>query len=249
MSVTVYNPAGAKQQTKLTLAKPEISETAIATVLRATLANDDRQRAKSKTRGEVRGGGRKPFRQKGTGRARAGTRRSPLWRHGGIIFGPTGELRPYKRTTQKTRKAVMAAVLAAQIETGAVSVINATPKIAKSKDAAALFAKFGDRRSTIFVATKSESENVLGVTNLAQVTATTTDDLNPADIARHQAIVFTQAAWDDVAGGKRASSAPAKAKTEAPKASAKKPAVTKSVAKAPAAKTPAKQVAPKGKQS
>src|SRR6266511_4614288 len=73
-------------------------------VVRMQLANRRRGTASTKTRGEVGGGGRKPWRQKGTGRARQGSIRSPLWRHGGVVFGPNGR-RYAQRMPEKMRRA------------------------------------------------------------------------------------------------------------------------------------------------
>jgi len=111
----VYTTEGVKTQKSVKLA-PEIfgiepNDHAIYMAVKAQMTNSHRGTASTKGRSEVRGGGRKPWRQKGTGRARAGTIRSPLWRGGGTVFGPTPH--PYsmkinKKVKQLARKSALA---------------------------------------------------------------------------------------------------------------------------------------------
>jgi large subunit ribosomal protein L4 len=110
-------------------------EALTAKVVRAELANARRATAKTKKRGEISGGGKKPFKQKGTGRARAGSSRSPLWRGGGVVFGPTGVQNFSLRVNKKEKAAVLANAFESQ-KANTVSV--AVGKIAKTKDAAKL---------------------------------------------------------------------------------------------------------------
>ena len=107
--VTMLNMAGAEAGT-IEL-KDEIfgitpNENAVHAVVKNYLANQRQGTQSAKTRGEVRGGGRKPFRQKGTGRARVGTIRSPLWRGGAIIFGPKARSYSYSIPKKKRRLAL-----------------------------------------------------------------------------------------------------------------------------------------------
>lgn len=110
----------------------------ISKVVRVILANKRQAPAKTKTRSEVSGGGRKPWRQKGTGRARAGSNRSPLWRGGGITFGPTGEqnfsLKANKKEIQKSREEAWA------IKKDSVISVNLKP-ISKTKEASEIIKK------------------------------------------------------------------------------------------------------------
>lgn len=110
-------------------------EALTAKVVRAELANKRRATAKTKKRGEVSGGGKKPFRQKGTGRARAGSSRSPIWRGGGITFGPTGNQNFSLNVNKKEKAAVLKNAFESQ---KANTVTVAAGKIAKTKDAAEL---------------------------------------------------------------------------------------------------------------
>lgn len=107
-------------------------------VITAILSNLRRSAAKTKKRGEVSGGGRKPWKQKGTGRARAGSNRSPIWRGGGVTFGPTGNQNYQKQINKKEKQAVL---LQAFAEKKSVTVEISVPKITKTKEAAEILKK------------------------------------------------------------------------------------------------------------
>lgn len=236
MSVQTVNFSGAKQAGKVSVPKAKaLSAVGLATVLKATTANADRLRAKTKLRGEVRGGGRKPWRQKGTGRARAGSNRSPVWRGGGVTFGPSGEPRAIKRIPRKVRRSAVLTVLAAREEAGNILVVSGKPSLAKSKEAAKFYAKLGLTGSTLFVVTPKEVGDTGGLRNLRDLELTTTDDVNVADLARHANVAFSSEAFDVVIGTEKPAAAPAK---PAVKPVAKKPATVK---KTPAKKAPAKK--------
>lgn len=117
--VSVYNLDGEKKGT-ITLI-PEIfdverKDQVIKLVLDAQIANSRIYTAHTKTRGERRGGGIKPWRQKGTGRARVGSRRSPIWRKGGVVFGPRKERSYSKKVNKKVRKKALFMVLTSKIK-------------------------------------------------------------------------------------------------------------------------------------
>src|SRR5579884_4359370 len=112
---------------------------AIFRAVHRELANPRAGTASTKKRDEVSGGGRKPWRQKGTGRARQGSIRSPQWAHGGVVFGP--QPRSYVTSlNKKERRAAMVAALSDKFQSGAVTVLDtAALTLAKTKDAATLF--------------------------------------------------------------------------------------------------------------
>lgn len=234
--IAQYSFSGTKQTSapKLPAHKP-LTETALSDVLRAMIANDDRQRSKTKLRGEVRGGGKKPWRQKGTGRARAGSNRSPLWRGGGITFGPDGTARPKKHVPAKVRRAALLSVLAGRDKDGTLTVVSGKPSLDKTKAGAAFYAKLSLAGSTLFVVAADELAAVAGLRNLGSVDLTTVADISAADLARHANVAISTAAWDVLVGGKAVT--PARPTTKAP---AKSPAATKAAPK-PAAKKPAKR--------
>lgn len=112
-------------------AKDQIS---IALAIRGYEANRRAPIANSKTRGFIRGGGRKPWRQKGTGRARAGSIRSPLWRGGGTTFGPTKERNFKVSVTAKFRTKALGIALAYKAQENSIFLTDSWPKTAKTKD-------------------------------------------------------------------------------------------------------------------
>ncbi|MCK5882480.1 MAG: 50S ribosomal protein L4 [Bacteriovoracaceae bacterium] len=134
--ITVLNEkfeASAKLETNVSLTAEDINTPVVHQVVKATLANRRQGNASTKTRAEVRGGGRKPFKQKGTGRARQGTIRSPLMPGGGRAFGPSP--RDY---TQKVNKKVMLkaiqSVLADKLQAGKLTVVENLNSNGKTKE-------------------------------------------------------------------------------------------------------------------
>jgi large subunit ribosomal protein L4 len=197
----------------LTLAKAPkaLLDSALAnkrhTIFRAVfreLANPRAGTASTKKRDEVRGGGRKPWRQKGTGRARQGSIRSPQWRHGGVVFGP--QPRSYETDlNKKERRLALAAALADRFTADAVSIVDAKALgTEKTKDlAAALFGSAKASRTAVRTLLVFESdERDLGVRvlragrNLQRLGITHTGALDVKDVIRHARLVFTQAAYD-----------------------------------------------------
>ncbi len=164
--------------------------------------------ASTKKRDEVRGGGRKPWKQKGTGRARQGSTRSPQWRHGGVVFGPTP--RSYVTSlNKKERKAAFRAALADRFATDSVSVLDvASLDFTKTAQLAKLL--FGDvkaaKTGTTVLVIFAESE-MRGVGeklmrtggNLKKVGVTPHTSLDVKDIVGFTRLVFTQAALDALA--------------------------------------------------
>lgn len=110
----------------------------VAKVVRTVLSNARHATAKTKKRGEISGGGKKPWKQKGTGRARVGSSRSPIWRGGGIVFGPTGN-QNYEIKASKKERAI---ALATAFDTKkSVTKSMAMPKVVKTKEAAEFLKK------------------------------------------------------------------------------------------------------------
>ena len=146
--VAVYNIEG-QQVGEIELADTvfgaEVNEAAIKQVVDMQLANRRRGTASTKGRGEVRGGGRKPWRQKGTGRARHGSRRSPIWRGGAVIFGP--KPRDYSFTVpKKLKRTALRSALSAKVAAGELTVLEGlefdTPRTKRSGGDPAEFAYY-----------------------------------------------------------------------------------------------------------
>ena len=182
----------------------------------------------TKTRGEVRGGGIKPWRQKGTGRARQGSRRAPQWVGGGTVFGP--QPRSYK---QKTPKQMVAAALFGVLSDRArderVFVVDSvvTGDTPSTKQAAATLATLGTYRTVLVVLDRDDYTGWLSVRNLPQAHAIAPDQLNAYDVIVADAVLFTRTAIEIFAAGKGSS---VTVKVDA------KPAAKKKAAKADDAK-------------
>ncbi|MDR1321014.1 MAG: 50S ribosomal protein L4 [Gracilibacteraceae bacterium] len=144
-------------------------------------------------RSEVRGGGRKPWRQKGTGRARAGTSRSPLWRGGGVIFGP--KPRSYrKELPRKVRRLALCSALSDKVRGGNFIVVD---KIAfeapRTKDMLKVLGALGVNNKALVVLDGGGAENVrLSIRNLPGVCAIRADSLNILEIMKHDVLIFTR---------------------------------------------------------
>jgi large subunit ribosomal protein L4 len=166
------------------------------------LANRRAGTAATKKRDEVSGGGRKPWRQKGTGRARQGSIRSPQWRHGGVVFGP--QPRSYEEgLNKKERRTAMIAALADRFGADAVTLLDAaTFAPEKTKECAELF--FGKRKAqrmgptTLIVIAPGETNAdaiARGSRNLSRVALTDTSALDVKDILRFERLILTTNAY------------------------------------------------------
>ena len=150
----------------------------------------------TKTRSEVSGSGKKPFRQKGTGRARQGSTRATQWRHGAIAFGP--HPRKYNlKMNRKVRRLAFRSALSEKVADNNLRVIeNINFDEIKTKKAVSLLNAFGFDRKTLFVADASEDfDNAfLSIRNIPNATVVTVSQLNVYDIANADKIVFTETA-------------------------------------------------------
>lgn len=162
----------------------------------SVLAANRQVGAKTLRRGEVRGGGKKPWKQKGTGRARFGSTRNPIWRGGGVVFGPLG-IENYNKKISKTAKkvALRQALTLANKDKKIVEIDDFAIKSAKTKDAVKALqeAKVDNFRRILLVAEKSEN-NLRAVANLANVNLVSATYLNVKDILDADRIVFTKKA-------------------------------------------------------
>lgn len=149
----------------------------------------------TKTRGMVSGGGAKPWRQKGTGRARQGSRRAPQWVGGGVVHGP--QPRDYaQRTPKKMVAAALRGALSDRARDGQIHVINqlVTGETPKTKHALAALAHIGDLSKVLVVLDRSEDLAWLSLRNAPTVHALAVDQLNAYDVLVNDKVVFTEAA-------------------------------------------------------
>jgi len=165
------------------------------------LAAARRGTASTKTRGEVSGGGAKPWRQKGTGRARAGSNRSPLWRHGGIIFGPRP--RSYRIAfPKKKRRNAMKQVLSEKIRVNRLKIIESLMlEERKTKKAKALLEKMGALVGTLVVAKGRDANLSRAFANLPKVKLIPVENINIYDLLNYETIIIARDAIGDIVEG------------------------------------------------
>lgn len=145
-----------------------------------------------KTRAEVSGGGRKPWRQKGTGNARQGSTRSPQWRHGGIVFGPTTERNYNIKMNKKERRLALKSALSYKVIDSELTVLDEL-KLASSKTKEMIKVLEGLKlnKSTLFVVNELTDELILASRNLEGVKVILPNEVNVLDVARYQNLVAT----------------------------------------------------------
>ena len=160
----------------------------------------------TKTRADVRGGGRKPYRQKGTGRARQGSIRAPQFAGGGVVHGP--QPRDYsQRTPKKMKAAALRGALSDRARHGRIHVLSALVEgdAPSTKSVATVLASLSERRNLLVVLDRADEVATKSVRNLADVHVLWADQLNTYDVLCADDVVFTQAALDAfVSGGKAA---------------------------------------------
>ncbi|WP_082590325.1 50S ribosomal protein L4 [Phycicoccus sp. Soil748] len=189
----------------------------------------------TKTRGEVRGGGRKPYRQKGTGRARQGSTRAPQFAGGGVVHGP--QPRDYsQRTPKKMKAAALRGALSDRARHDRVHVVDSlvTADAPSTKDAAALLAGLTTRTNVLVVLDRSDLVSLKSVRNLEGVHVLAADQLNTYDVLMSDDVVFTKAALDAFVSGAQPVGGVVEVEVEVTEAVAEKPA-KKAAAKKPAA--------------
>jgi large subunit ribosomal protein L4 len=162
--------------------------------VRAEQAARRRGTAATKTRGDVSGGGAKPWRQKGTGRARAGSTRSPLWTGGGTVFGPSPRTYTFK-VNRKERRAALRSALSLHAGRGSIAVLGAGAFSApKTSDAQDLLEDWGQPRPTLVVLGEDESAAALSFRNLARVRVATPQDVGVTDLLGAASLLISEPA-------------------------------------------------------
>ena len=197
MQVSVYNLAGEelrKIEVSDSLFAVPFNESVVHQVMVGLRANARQGTAATKTRAMIRGSGRKLFRQKGTGQARTGTRKSPLRRGGGITFGP--HPRDYRQDIpKKMRRLALRCVLSAKAGDGELKVLegfNFTEP--KTKQMAAALAALGVDSSALIVTLEPETNVIKSASNLPKVKTTPANVLNLLDILSHKTLLMTEGA-------------------------------------------------------
>ncbi|MDE2039741.1 MAG: 50S ribosomal protein L4 [Elusimicrobia bacterium] len=160
------------------------------------LANQRQYDAKVKTRTEVSGGGHKPWKQKHTGRARAGSIRSPLWRKGGVIHGPKNVEREFSMPRRKARLALAQALAAKNAERALVFVDQLKIAEAKTKQVAHILRALGCEGRTILVLDQPDAALTLAARNIPQLEVLLAGDLNAYVVLRSKKIILTRPALE-----------------------------------------------------
>lgn len=212
MAVATYTKAGTKATAaaKLDATVFGVSLTShelLKQAYTAYLSNGRTNNAITKTRGLVSGGGKKPWRQKGTGRARFGSSRNPIWRHGGIVFGPTGEENYVKEMNVKAKRlAIRQALSLAATDNKIIVLEELVAKNGKTSEIVSLLSKVGANRRTLLIVDNKSDELVRASRNLTDVKLVSAKYLNVFDVMNADSIVVTNAALTVISewlGGKK----------------------------------------------
>jgi len=196
--VKVYNQAGQEVgeiELKPTIFEVKANPALIHRVITAQQANSRQVLAHTKGRGEVRGGGRKPWKQKGTGQARQGSIRSPIWVGGGITFGPTKERNFSVKVNRAERKKVLAMVLSEKLANKNFIVVDSLgfPEV-KTKLVFAMLKKLPVGRKILIVAEPENKDLYKMTRNMVRVEPISVKSLNPVDLLNCETIIISQPA-------------------------------------------------------
>jgi large subunit ribosomal protein L4 len=198
MAVSTYTKSGTKATTPAKLDKAVFGVTTdnhelLKAAYIAYLGNSRQNSAVTKTRGLVRGGGRKPWRQKGTGRARFGSSRNPIWRGGGVVFGPTGQENYSKQLNTKAKRQAIRQALSLKADQ-VIVIEDIVSKDGKTAVLAKLLAKIGATRNILVVVETKTPELVRAARNLYEVKLVSAQYVSVYDVLNADTIVFNQAA-------------------------------------------------------
>jgi large subunit ribosomal protein L4 len=204
--------AGSSQAKKVKLAGAfgaDFNEPLVHQSVRAEQAARRRGTAATKTRGQVSGGGVKPWRQKGTGRARAGSSRSPIWTGGGTVFGPQPRSYTFK-INRKERRAALRSALSLHAGRGSIAVFDsgafAAPKTSQAADLLDDWGSPTELTPTLVVLMPDERDAALSFRNLARVAVLTPENVGVADLVGAASLLVSQAALDALSARADASS-------------------------------------------
>ncbi len=198
MAVATYTKTGTKATTAAKLDKAVFGVAAknhelIKQAYTNYLANGRENLAVTKTRGLVRGGGKKPWKQKGTGRARFGSSRVPIWRGGGITFGPTGQENYSKQMNSKAKRQAIRQALSTKADK-IIVIEDVVSKEGKTAELAKLLTKIGADRNTLIVVDQKTAELERAARNLPNVKVMSATYVNVYDTLNADCIVMSQKA-------------------------------------------------------
>jgi large subunit ribosomal protein L4 len=202
MKISIKNTAGKDQgelEVKFAMIENGKGTQAVHDAVTAYRAAQRSGTAKAKNAGEVAGTNKKPWKQKGTGRARAGSFQSPIWVGGGVTFGPRP--RDFSKTiSKKTRALALRKALSERLKLGDVIIVDDFKLTsAKTKDFVKVINALELTGTTLLISSGEENRNLtLAARNIVGVTLTTSDSLNTYDVLRPDKLVFTKSAFEQV---------------------------------------------------
>lgn len=201
MAVATYTKSGTKAATAAKLDKSVFgvevkNHELLKQAYVAYLANGRINLAVAKTRGEVSGGGRKPWKQKGTGRARFGSSRNPIWRGGGIVFGPTGQESYTQKLPLNAKRLAIRQALTLAAGSDGVIVVEAIDLKGKTADAVKFLDKIGVSKQALVVVADKTTDLVRATNNLSNVKLVQARYVNVYDVLNADHIVVTTDALD-----------------------------------------------------
>lgn len=205
VEIPCFTATGAAQGAK-TFTPGEVSNYPNAALLkeavRRQMGRARRGTASTRTRGEIAGTNRKPWKQKGTGRARAGTRKSPIWRGGGTVFGPTPRSYDYGLPRQQRRLAVRHALLSKLLD-GETRVIESLPSDRRTRQFAQLIERVGVKGSLLIgihddLDRDHVNQLVLACRNLRRVEVLPVKDFNVLSLLKHRDLLLTAGAFQQI---------------------------------------------------
>ena len=205
METKIYNQSG-KETGKIELPSSVFglpwNADLVHEIVRLMNSNSRMSIANTKTRGEVRGGGKKPWKQKGTGQARHSSIRSPIWRHGGITFGPRSTRDYGEKINKKMRIGALVSALSKKAKDGEIILVDkftfAAPKTAMAKGVLAALAKGADagalttkkKNAALFALASYDANTIKSFGNFGSVQTEELRNLNPVDVLSHKYLVI-----------------------------------------------------------
>ncbi len=197
MATSTFTASGTKATTAASLPKSVFAvevqnHDLLKDAYLAYLANGRENLAKTLKRGEISGGGKKPWAQKGTGRARFGSSRNPIWRKGGVVFGPSGNENYSRKLNIKAKRVALKQALTLASTNKSVVVIEEFKTTGKVKDTVALLKKIGATRNTLLVVSDLSDQVRQATNNIPEVKAVFARNLNVYEIMNADTIVLTK---------------------------------------------------------
>ena len=177
----------------------EVNDDALKKMIRLQLDSMRQGTRKTKTRSEVSGGGRKPWKQKGTGRARQGSTRAPHWYHGGVAFGPQTEKNYTKKMNRKERRLALKSALSYKVLDNELIVLDSLNlETSKTKEMKDILANLKVDRNILIVVDELDDNVVLASRNLNNVLLLSADEINTMDVVSAHALIATEGAIKSV---------------------------------------------------